>query len=223
VTGDTQTVKPANIRLKTTLADGTQVLIRPLRPGDRAELRRGFGLLSLASRRFRFISPIRRLTEPQLEQLTVVDQVNHVALGVRDVGRRGGPGIAVARFVRLQRAVAEAASARPAAARGPEVAEFAVTVIDEYQGRGLGTLLVRLLLRAARSVGVDILRGYVLEDNTAMWRVLQHFVTEIRRDAGNLLQVDLPVGRNPEAGPAGEPSAAVDGARNGLDSNGRPS
>jgi RimJ/RimL family protein N-acetyltransferase len=204
--GGTEAVKPAGIRLKTTLADGTRVLVRPLRPGDRAELQRGFGLLSMASRRFRFVSPMRRLTEPQLEQLTIVDQINHVALGVRDVGRRGGPGIAVARFVRLQ----------PADPPEPVVAEFAVTVIDEYQGRGLGTLLVRLLLQAARSLGVEVLRGYVLEDNAVMLRVLQRFVTETRRDSGNVLRVDLPVGRNPEAGAAAGPSAASDGGPAGL-------
>lgn len=222
VEGNLKTARPVDIRLATTLADGTRVLIRPLRARDRAELRRGFGLLSLASRRLRFISPMRRLTEPQLEQLTAVDQINHVALGVRDIGRRGQPGIAVARFVRLQPAAGTrggaAGEAEPAGTPGPVVAEFAVTVIDEYQGRGLGTILLRLLLQAAETVGVEVLRGYVLEDNTGMWRMLQRFVIETRRDSGSVQRVDLVVGRNLRAGPLVEPSAPAESDRPGRPS-----
>lgn len=206
-------LRPQDLRLHATLKDGTRVLVRALRPGDRAEMRRGFGLLSLASRRFRFITPIRRLSEPQLEQLTAVDQVDHVAIGARDVGRRGRPGVAVARFVRLNAPreadagpahAGEPGGAGPVGADRRTVAEFAVTVIDAYQGRGLGTLLVRLLLQAARSVGVEVLRGYVLEDNTAMLRVLGRFVTDTHRDSGNVLRVDVPVERNLQAIAAAE-------------------
>lgn len=208
----TRLLKPRDLRLHATLKDGTRVLVRALRPGDRAELRRGFGRLSLASRRFRFVTPIRRLSEPQLEQLTAVDQVDHVAIGARDVGRRGRPGVAVVRFVRLP-------APREAGADARTVAEFAVTVIDAYQGRGLGTLLMRLLLQAARSVGVEVLRGYVLEDNTAMLRILQRFAIETHRDSGNVLRIDVPVDRNlkaiaedyqspaPATGPAASPGA----------------
>jgi GNAT superfamily N-acetyltransferase len=202
----TRLLKPRDLRLHATLRDGTRVLVRALRPGDRAELRRGFGRLSLASRRFRFISPIRRLSEPQLEQLTAVDQVDHVAIGARDVGRRGRPGVAAARFVRLP--APREAGAGPAGADARTVAEFAVTVIDAYQGRGLGTLLVRLLLQAARSVGVEVLRGYVLEDNTAMLRILQRFAIETHRDSGNVLRIDVPVDRNLEAIAEEDQSAA---------------
>ena len=88
------------------------------------------------------------------------------------------------------------------------MAEFAVTVIDAYQGRGLGTLLVRLLLEAARSVGVEVLRGYVLEDNTAMLRILQRFAIETHRDSGNVLRIDVPVDRNLEAIAEEDQSAA---------------
>jgi len=65
-----------------------------------------------------------------------VDNLNHVAFGVKDSGRRGKPGIAVARFIRLE--------------EQSRTVEFAITVIDEYQHRGLGTLLLEILMKLLR-------------------------------------------------------------------------
>ena len=48
------------------------------------------------------------------------------------------------------------------------VAEFAVTVIDEFHGQGIGTALVRQLLETARRNSIDWLRGYILPGNRAM-------------------------------------------------------
>jgi GNAT superfamily N-acetyltransferase len=105
--------------------------------------------------------------------------MNHVALGVKDIGRRGKPGIAVARFIRLE------AESR--------IAEFAITVIDEYQNRGLGTLLLEILKEVARDRGIDVLRGFLLDDNLAIIRLLERFGACIKRESGNVLQADLPV------------------------------
>ena len=165
--------------LKTKLRDGTRILIRPLQLEDRADLVRGFEKLSLGSRRFRFLSPIRKLSEYQLRSLIDVDNLNHVALGVKDIGRRGKPGIAVARFVRLE---AE-----------PQTAEFAITVIDEYQNRGLGTMLLEILMRVARDHGIEVLRGFLLDDNLAIIRLLERFGASIKRESGNVLQADLSI------------------------------
>jgi hypothetical protein len=99
----TETIRPGMIvfPIKTKLPDGTKVLIRPLQPEDKKDLLQGFEKLSLGSRRFRFLSPIRKLSAYQLKSLIEVDQVNHVAIGVKDIGRAGKPGIAIGRFVRL--------------------------------------------------------------------------------------------------------------------------
>jgi ribosomal protein S18 acetylase RimI-like enzyme len=170
--------------LKTELADGTRVLIRPLLPEDRAKLVRGFEKLSIDSRRFRFMTPIRKLSEYQLRSLIEVDQQNHVAIGVQDIGRSGKPGIAIGRFVRLE--------------DEPHVAEFAVTVIDEYQNRGLGKLLIKILINAAAQREIDVLRGFVLEDNRIMIKLLENFGASIKRESGNVLQADLPVTPAPD-------------------------
>ena len=165
--------------IKTRLRDGTKVLIRPLRSTDRDDLVHGFEKLSFGSRRFRFLSPIHKLSRHQLSSLIDVDQLKHVAIGIKDISRLGKPGIAVGRFVRLD--------------EEPGTAEFAVTVIDEYQNRGLGTLLIGLLVKAARERGVEVLRGYLLDDNLAMIRLLERFGAAVKRESGNVLQTDLPV------------------------------
>jgi len=165
--------------LKTKLRDGTKVLIRPLQRSDRNDLIRGFAKLSMGSRRFRFLSPIRKLSEYHLKSLIEVDQLNHVAIGVKDIGRLGKPGIAIGRFVRLE--------------DEPTIAEFAITVSDEYQNRGIGTLLTRLLMRVAFERGIEVLRGFLLDDNLAMMRLLESFGARIKRETGNVLQADLPV------------------------------
>jgi RimJ/RimL family protein N-acetyltransferase len=165
--------------LKTKLRDGTRILIRPLQLEDRADLVRGFEKLSIGSRRFRFLTPIHKLSDYHLKALIEVDNQNHVAIGVKDIGRRGNPGIAVARFVRLEE---------------PRTAEFAITVIDEYQKRGLGTLLLEILVATAQDRGIGVLRGFVLDDNLAMLRLLKRYEASIKRDSGKVLQADLPVG-----------------------------
>ncbi len=172
--------------IKTKLRDGTNVLIRPLQPEDKKDLLQGFKKLSMGSRRFRFLSPIRKLSASQLKSLIEVDQVNHVAIGMKDIGRLDKPGIAIGRFVRLD--------------SEPTTAEFAITVTDEYQNRGIGTMITRLLMRAAQERGIEVLRGFLLEDNLAMIRLLESFGARIKRESGNVLQADLPVAPAAAAG-----------------------
>jgi RimJ/RimL family protein N-acetyltransferase len=170
-----------SVRRRARLRDGTPILLCCLQPENRDELVRGFSRLSASSRRFRFLSPLHKLTDRQARELTEVDQRSHVAIAARDLSRPDQPGMGVARFVRLQ--------------EDPKTAEFAITVLDEYQHRGLGTLLLKTLLKAAQSLGLRKLRGYVLADNLAMIRLLDHFKTVWRRAWDNTLTAELAVPR----------------------------
>ena len=163
-----------------TLEDGTRVLIRYLEPSDREELRKGFLRLSTLSRWLRFASPIRRLSEGQLKYLTEVDQVDHIAIGVRDEGHPHKAGIAVARCIRLK--------------QDPMAAEFAITVVDDYQNRGIGKLLVRVLMAVAAQRGIRTLQGFVLGSNSRMLHILEGFGARIkgRLDGTVEVQLDLP-------------------------------
>jgi RimJ/RimL family protein N-acetyltransferase len=163
----------------TALADGTTILVRYLEPSDREELKRGFLRLSILSRWLRFASPIRRLTEGHLRYLTEVDQKDHVAVAVRDEGSPKKDGVAVARFVRLE--------------HDPTAAEFAITVVDDYQDRGIGKLLVRVMLDVAARRGIRTLRGFVLESNRRMLHILESFGARLNRRLDRTVEADLPV------------------------------
>src|SRR5688572_16345730 len=122
-----------------TLRGGSRVRVRPIRRSDAKLLLRGFERLSDESRYQRFLSPMPELSESMVRYLTDVDHHDHEALVALDDA--SGEGVGVARFVRDP--------------QRPERAEAAVTVIDDWQGRGVGTLLLELLAGRARQEGID--------------------------------------------------------------------
>jgi GNAT superfamily N-acetyltransferase len=171
------------VRRRTTdvvLRDGTRVRLRPILPGDKGLLDEGFQRLSPESRYGRFMAPIQELTDDQLRYLTEIDYVDHFAWLALDLDEPDHPGMGVARYVRIP--------------EEPDVAEAAVTVIDEYQGRGLGTLLLEALGAVALEKGIRRFRGYALEDNRAIREVLAAMGASTAHDSPGLLriEVDLP-------------------------------
>jgi len=136
------------------LRDGELVDFRPVKQNDKETLQKGMLALSSKSRYFRFFSPILKLSDTQLCDFTEIDQQNHVAWIALAHNEPEDRGLGIARFIRIQ--------------NQPEIAEFGVAVIDSYQRRGLGTILLAVLHRMASIKGIEILRGYVLADNTVM-------------------------------------------------------
>jgi len=151
------------VQLTEKLHDGSTVDIRRLRPSDQRMLAEAFEQLGFESRRLRFIGPKPSLSPRELAYLTDVDGRNHEALGASD--HVSGRGVGVARFIRL--------------ADEPEVAEVAVTVIDTWQRRGLGTLLLEHLADQARSQGITHFSALISSENTGMLEVLRRAGGEI--------------------------------------------
>ena len=119
----------------TRLPDGSPLIVRPIRPDDKALLVGGLARMSPASREMRFLGPKPRFTLAELRYLTEIDGVHHVAY----VALRGDAPrelVAVGRLVRD--------------AKDPSSAEIAVAVGDCWQRRGVGKLLGDLLATAAR-------------------------------------------------------------------------
>lgn len=143
-----------------TLSDGRRVHLRWIRPEDATLLRDGFARLSDASRRNRFFVALRELPENVVRYFTEVDGVDHAALVALSVPENGGTerGLGVARFVRLK--------------DRPLSAEVAVTVVDECQRLGLGTLLLGTLGAAAHERNVDTFTANVLWSNANVRRWL---------------------------------------------------
>jgi RimJ/RimL family protein N-acetyltransferase len=137
-----------------TIDDGTVVTLRPVGADDKPLLEEGMARLSENSRRLRFMVPTNQLSRSQLAYLTEVDQEHHIAWGALVDGQP----VAVGRLVRL--------------ADDPHTAELAVTVVDDFQRRGLGTLMVCLLAEIARGRGIDRFVFEALAENEGILRLL---------------------------------------------------
>ncbi len=147
----------ARYELVETLRDGRPVKIRALRPGDRTGLLTAVGQSSAQSLYRRFFLPKRSFTEGEIAYYVNVDFVVHVALvavleqGDQETIIGGG------RYVLIDVGKAEVAFA----------------VVDNYQGQGVGTALMRHLATLARAVGLKELSAEVLVDNVSMLKVFE--------------------------------------------------
>jgi RimJ/RimL family protein N-acetyltransferase len=145
------------------LPDGGHLVIRPIRATDRALVAEAFLRLSPRTRYRRFFAPLTVLAEPFLTALTEVDYVDRfawVALACEDDGSGGRKEalVGVARYARLD---------------DPVAAECALVVVDAFQGRGIGSLLLDALILEAIEAGITRFEGEVLADNGAMRGVLR--------------------------------------------------
>jgi GNAT superfamily N-acetyltransferase len=111
---------------KITLQDGARVTLRPITPADKPLLAASFERLSEESRYRRFFTPMTNLSAAQLDYLVDIDHHDHEAIVAVDP--ISGEGLAVARYLRAN--------------ENAEAAEVAVTVADDWQGRGLGRALL---------------------------------------------------------------------------------
>lgn len=159
------------------LKDGTRALLRLIRPSDKRLLASGMQRLSAEGRYRRFHVPKHDLSRAELKYLTEVDSRTHFAIGaVRRGGRREGLGIA--RFVCLR--------------ERPNVAEIAIVVADEMQGKGLGRELLVRLSEAARERGIRSFTCEVLATNQIFLSLLASVFSDLkRRNDGPIVTVDI--------------------------------
>ena len=139
------------------LNDGSHVLIRPLRPQDREREKAFIENLSPATRHQRFLGEIKEVGEQLLNQLMDVgtpQRVAYVAL-VHDNGELREVGIS--RYAQVD--------------EQPSHCEFAVTIADEWQGKGLGALLMQHLIDEARNNGFQQMYSVDSAANYSMRRL----------------------------------------------------
>jgi GNAT superfamily N-acetyltransferase len=162
---------------RVTLGDGSEVIVRPVRPEDAPLLLEGFeDRFSEQSRYQRFMGSKRRMSPRELAYFTDVDHDRHEAIGALDPTT--GDGIGIARFVR--------------APEDPASAEAAVAVADDWQGRGLGGLLLERLAARARELGVQEFTASLLTTNRAMLALFERLGrTEIEHESGTTLQLTV--------------------------------
>jgi GNAT superfamily N-acetyltransferase len=159
------------------LRDGSRVHIRQARRTDRDLLVRGFERLSPESRYRRFLTPMHELDERTLRYLTDLDHRDHEAMFALD---ESGEGVGAARYVR--------------SAVRPETAEVAVAVVDDWQARGLGTLLLQAISVRARDEGVRTFTALMLASNHEMMDLFEHLgPVRIVGRAGGTIEIEVAI------------------------------
>ncbi len=164
---------PAHLIQEVQLADGTDIIIRPIRPED-AELEQEFvRRLSAQSRYLRFMQTIKELTPEMLMRFTQNDYDREMALlAVVDRNGEEGDEVGVTRY---------------SIAPDGQSCEFALVVSDEWRHRGIGTLLMDALMEAARARGLKYMEGDVLSENTHMLSLCEELgfsISPVKDDPG---------------------------------------
>jgi RimJ/RimL family protein N-acetyltransferase len=151
---------PAELIDVWTIGGGARVTVRPVLPQDSAMLNDMIERASRETRRNRFHVPINGLSPARLRQMTEIDYDTHLAF-VLTVASQGGHCI-----VGEARYVIDDDSDRSSAT-------FGLSIVDEWQRRGLGTRTMNLLISAARNAGIRWLHGDVLCGNVPMLKLMR--------------------------------------------------
>jgi RimJ/RimL family protein N-acetyltransferase len=159
--------------------DGATLVMRPIEATDKGALENGFNRLSDESRYRRFFAPLNRLSPMDLRYLTEVDHHDHEAIIAFEPDT--GETVGVARFVRSP---------------DPAIAEVAVTVVDDWQGRGAATAMLEALVKRAHEEGISHFVAIILEENDEAIELFEHLAAndpEPERKDGNIeLLIELP-------------------------------
>ena len=187
--------EPSREVLRGTLRDGLRVVVRPLLPSDRDDVAHGFEELSERTKNLRFLAGKDHLSRRGLDALVDgVDQHDHVAVALWwERTSRSDVLLGEGRFIRLE--------------SDPACAEVAVTMADQLQGQGGGTLLMRALVVRAREEGIRRFAAVMAARNEPARRLM--------REAGRVLRDGVESGQRDmlvalEDGPS---AAATDDTR----------
>jgi acetyltransferase len=170
------------------MKDGTEVVIRPIRPEDEPLMVQFHGTLSDSSVYLRFFHMEKldsRVAHDRLVRKCFIDYDREMALVVDRTDPRTGLHelLGVGRLTRR---------------RSPEDAELGVLVSDRWQRTGLGTELLRRLIEMARAEKVQHIVAHILGENVSMLAMARHFHFELAEDddPGSLLAI-LDLGKDP--------------------------
>jgi acetyltransferase len=158
---------PVHLSTQIQLNDGTDIVIRPIRPED-AEMEAEFVRnLSNEAKYFRFMNALQELSQEMLVRLTQIDYYNEMALIAVRPYDKGEEQIGVVRYTTNL---------------DQKSCEFALVVSDAWQGRGIGYQLMQKLMEIARDRGLERMDGQVLSNNTRMLNLMKSLNFRIDRD-----------------------------------------
>jgi acetyltransferase len=158
---------PSHLVMKTQLNDGTDVVIRPIRPEDAEMEARFVRELSKEAKYFRFMNGVQELSQEMLMRFTQIDYRDEMALIAVTSDGAGEEQIGVARY---------------ATNVDKESCEFALVVSDRWQGRGIAHRLMSDLMAIARDRNLQRMQGSVLSENSKMLELVASLNFQIRND-----------------------------------------
>jgi len=158
---------PAHLVRNIQLNDGTDIVIRPIRPED-AEIEAKFVReLSSEAKYFRFMNSLQELNQEMLVRFTQIDYHNEMALIAVKPHQSGEEQIGVARYItNLDK----------------KSCEFALVVSDKWQGMGIAHHLMQNLMEVARDRELEWMDGQVLSNNFRMLKLIKSLNFQINND-----------------------------------------
>jgi GNAT superfamily N-acetyltransferase len=182
------------------LPDGGIMRLRLACPGDRDGIIEAFDGLSAQTRIQRWFYPKMRLTEEEIAALVSPIDDDHGAIVAIELGSDGSEkaGIGMARFVRSK--------------ESPDSAEIAITLVDDWQGLGIGRILLHRLLAMVSERGIPFVDGRLQAENRRMRHLLEPYVPEggfHREDSTLLFRFPVPAPDDPLMAQLARNAAAV--------------
>jgi len=162
------------------LPDGTVVRFRHVRPEDEPLIAAAINSASRETLLHRFFSPIRSVSPEMLRRMLVLDPTQETCIVGLIESADARRLICGARYVKLTR---------------PGTAEIAITVHDDFQHRGLGTLLLRLLAKLAARDRLHTFEAEVLSSNLKMLTLLRKLAGGQSKSTwtGDVYHVEFPI------------------------------
>jgi len=172
---------PEELKRYVTLKDGSRVLLRPIMPSDVTLKQHFFYALSKESIKRRYLGSLSLMPLRRIWPYVVVDYVNEMSIVGTIVENENETIIAMGSYSRIP---------------NTETAEISLVVRDDWQNKGLGTILFNYLAEIARKRGIKSFTAWILLENTRMMHILRKSGYPIRyRIEGNLYYVTIDLER----------------------------
>ncbi len=159
------------------LNNGEDIYIRLLTPEDRLAVEEGFKKLSEETKRLRFLQSHESLSSKELDYLTNIDNLNHVAFCAYKNEHNKDIGIGIVRYIR--------------SIKNPATAEIAITITDEYQGKVIGKQLIKAITKHALKNGVTKFAANAFYFNDKILNIIEKTPYKITGSEDGILQIEI--------------------------------
>ncbi len=166
-----------SLKIHTVLSDDTRILIKRMQPHEKSDILALFNGLSPRSRYLRYGSASVKLNADDLDKMTELDNDKCQTLGAYDLESEEPRLIGLAEFLQCD--------------EKQGAAEFAMVIVDDFQKRGLGALLLEMFMILVRRSGFTSLSAYVIRENVGMIRLLKKFNPSVQYFGDDMIRFDI--------------------------------